>query len=343
MTDILDEIRLVIPGNRRNSPSGWINFCCPACNDRRFRGGFLFTPSGGFRYYCFNGGCDFNLRPTGWEPEEGFGGRPRKLFEMLGGDIRKIPLKDIMRGNTKRYNKAGEVEGEEKEVDVTWQFPTVEMPENSSLLIDVAQSDPAANKVMQYAAKERRLGHMVKELPLMWSPAQPYYLLIPYLHYQDKIVGYLGRHIYRKSGPKRFIQKAPKDYVFNQHLISTYDARYLFVVESPLDALILGCLAVRNDRMTEKQINLLKVSGKEIVLIPDRKEGEWEGFFQAAEENNWFVSVPRWSNAYERVHRSSDIAECAQRNGRLYTIETIMQAATRNLHKAREMILIQKA
>jgi len=341
MTDILAEIKLVIPGNRRVSPSGWINLCCPACGDRRYRGGFKFTPTGGFRYYCFNGGCDFNLRPTGWEPEEGFGGRPRKLFEMLGGDVRKIPLKEIMKWNNKRYTSSGEVEFVEKEAEVSWQFPSARLPKGSVPLLDVAHIDPAANKVMQYAAKERRLGYLVKELPLMWSPEQPYYMLIPYIHYNDKIVGYLGRHIFRKSGPKRFIQKAPKDYVFNQHLISSYDARYLFVVESPLDALILGCVAVRNDRMTEKQVNLLKVSGKEIVLIPDRKEGEWDGFFQIAKENNWFVSVPRWPG-HERWERASDIAECARKNGRLYTIETIMDAATRNLNKAREMITLQQ-
>lgn len=341
MTDILDEIKLVIPGNRRLSPTGWTNINCPACNDRRYRGGFMFTPSGGFRYYCFNGGCNFNLHPTGWEPGEGFGGRPRKLFETLGGDTRKIPLKEIMKWNNKRYGSGGEVEGVEKDAEVSWQFPTVSMPKDTSLLLDVAQSNTAANKVMQYAAKERRLGYLVKELPLMWSPAHPYYMLIPFIHYNNKIVGYLGRHIYRNTGMKRFIQKAPKDYVFNQHLISSYPSKYLFVVESPLDALILGCVAVRNDRMTERQINLLKVSGKEIVLIPDRKKGEWEGFFQIAKDNNWFISVPKWPG-YEKVHRASDIAECARKNGRLYTIETLMDAATRNLHKAKEMIVLQQ-
>lgn len=340
MTDILDEIRLVIPANRRQSPSGWTNICCPACGDRRYRGGFKFLPSGGFRYSCFNGGCEFNLRPTGWEPGEGFGGRPRRIFEMLGGDTRRIPMKDLMRWSNKRYSASGEIESEEKEIEVAWKFPSCKLPKDCQLLVDVAESNMSANKVMAYATKTRGLGRLVKQLPLMWSPAYPYHMIIPYQH-NSKIVGYLGRHIYRTTG-RRFIQRAPKDYTFNQHIIHQYGARYLLVVESPLDALLLDCLAIRNDRLTEKQINLLKVSGKEIVLIPDRKEGEWKGFFSAAKENNWFVSVPMWPGSYERVHRASDIADCMRKHGMLLTIETIIKAATRNYRMAQAIIAKEK-
>ena len=333
MTDILDEFRLAIPANRRTTPSGWVNFCCPACGDKRYRGGFNTTPSGGFRYYCFNGGCEYNIKPTGWEPGNGFGGRPRRLFEMLGGDIKRIPLQEIMKWNTQRFTPTGEADGEEEQLDVVWKFPEVSLPPNSQPLLNVYQSETAANKVMEYAV--RRVGTFVKNLPFYWSPEHPYFLLIPYLHYGNKVIGWLGRHIYRKSGPKRFIQHAPSDYVFNQHLISAYSARYLFVVESPLDAMLLGCVAVRNDRMTERQENLLKVSGKDIVLVPDLKQGESGGFLEIAERNQWFVSIPDFAGTTAKAHRKSDLADSVVSNGLLYTIEAVMGGTTRNFKRAR--------
>ena len=332
MTDIIDEIKLVIPAQRKRSPSGWDNFCCPACGDRRYRGGFKFTDTGGFRYYCHNGGCEFNLRPTGWEPGNGFGGRPRRIFEMLGGDIKSIPLTEIMRWSTQRYNSSGQEIEPGNKLDVAWQFPSMRLPKDTQLLMDVNQREPAANKVMEYLVKERRLGPLVKDLPIMWSPDEAYYFLIPFIHYNEKVVGYLGRHIFRKKGPKRFIGKAPADYMFNQHLISTYKARYLFVVESPLEAMLLGCVASRGDRLTERQVNLLKVSGKDIVLVPDRKKGEWVGYLDIAKKEDWFVSVPRGTGT-ETWEREDDISDMVARNGLLFTIEELMASATRNYKK----------
>lgn len=329
-TDILTEFKSVIPANRRPSGTGWLNFCCPACGDRRYRGGVYFTPSGGFRYSCFNGGCEFNTQPTGWEPGNGFGGRPRRLFELMGGDIRRIPLKELMRWNAKQYSTTGEIEGDDGELDVVYTFPEVKLPSDTQPLFDVYQTDYRANKVAKYVAE--RIGPIGKNLPLFWSPEHPYHLIIPYKHYRNKVVGYLGRHIYRKSGGKRFIQRAPNDYIFNQHIVSTHTARYLFVVESPLEALMLRCLGVRNDRLTERQVNLLKVSGKDIVLIPDQKKGEWEAFYQTAVDNDWYIAVPEWKG------HVSDITDSVKVYGLLYTLESIMNATTKNYTLAKQQL-----
>lgn len=330
MTDLLEEFRLAIPANRRVSAGGWLNINCPSCGDRRHRGGVIFTPTGGWRYRCFNGGCEFNSQPTGWEPENGFGGRPRKLFQMIGGDIRRIPLKEIMKWNATTYTSEGRVAKQGTELEVVHQFPEVELPEGSRLLLDMYQSNKSANKVMKYA-RERFGPDFVKKFPFFWTEEHPYYLILPYYHYKEKVVGYLGRHIYIDHGSRRFIQQAPSDYLYNQHLLSTYSARYLFVVESPMDAVQLGCVAVRNDKLTAKQINLLKVSGKDIVMMPDYKKGEWEGFVKIAHDNNWFVSVPRWTGRTnpEKL-RTTDIGQSIIKNGLLYTIELLMSATTRD-------------
>ena len=334
MTDILEEFRLVIPGNRKLGPGGWLNFCCPACGDRRYRGGTSFTPTGGWRYYCFNGGCEFNSQPTGWEPGNGFGGRPLKLFEMLGGDARKIPLKDRMKWSSTKFSSDGKMIDKGHDLDVVYKFPEVSLPEGSQLLLDVYMKDKTASKVMQYA--HGRMGRQfVEKFPLYWTDKHPYYVIMPYFHYKDKVVGYLGRHIYRTSGPKRFLQRAPGDYLFNQHLLSGYSSRYLFVVESPMDAALLGCVAARNDRLTERQMNLLKVSGKDIVMVPDCKVDEANEFVRQAEENNWFVSVPEWTGkANPTALKTTDIGRSVVKDGLLFTIELLMKATTRNYVRA---------
>jgi len=338
MTDILEEFRLVIPANRRIGPGGWLNFCCPSCGDRRFRGGTSFTPTGGWRYYCFNGGCEFNSQPTGWEPGNGFGGRPLKLFELLGGDSRKIPLSERMRWNASKFSADGKMVERGDDLDVVYKFPEVSLPEGSQLLLDVYMQSKTASKVMKYA--HARMGrNFVENFPLYWTEKYPYYVIMPYFHYKDKIVGYLGRHIYRESGPKRFIQRAPGDYLFNQHKLSTYGGRYLFVVESPMDAALLGCVAARNDRLTEKQINLLKVCGKDIVMVPDCKIGESNEFVRQAEENKWFVSVPKWTGQMNPDKlKTTDIGQSIVKDGLLFTIEILMKATTRHYVSAKAIL-----
>lgn len=317
MSSVIDEVRAVIPSGAKLSGTGWYNFNCPSCGDNRIRGGFTFTPSGGFRYRCFNGGCDFE-RPTGWEPGKGFGGRPRKIFELLGGDVRRIPQDELLKWHRFLYNHKGEVTAKTEDLEVVYKFPTVDLPPGARLLIDAAKTEPAANRVLKYVAQKDPAN--IRNFPYMWAPGEfSYYFIIPFFHYHDQIVGYVGRHVHLRTGERRFIGKSPSDYLFNQHIISSYNARYLFVVESPMDAIALGCVASRGSRLTDKQVNLLRVSGKEIVLVPDLREGEWKWYFQTALENQWLISCPDFGAG------ETDIMKSVAKNGLLLTTERVMQ------------------
>lgn len=337
MSSIIDEVRSAIPSNSRKSATGWNNFCCPACGDKRYRGGIKFTESGGFRYLCFNGGCDFNINPTGWEPDNGFGGRPRHIFELMGGNLRNIPLDQLMKWNNKTYDKEGKEVGTKKELTVVYQFPEVELPEGATFLIEAYKKDKRAEKVLR--ALVRRIRSYVEDYTFLWTPKHPYHYILPYFHYKDKIVGYLGRDI-RKGVNNRFIQRSPRDYLFRQHVLNTYRPRYLLVIESPIDALLLNGIGTRSNVLTEKQVNLLKTSGKDIIVVPDRKrKGDWEGYLAVAKEQNWFVSVPDWGAARD----CGDPGDSVSKNGLLYTAETIVKSASRNYKKVeQELILRQK-
>jgi len=332
MASIIEEVRELVPPGSVHSGTDWYNFNCPACGDRRNRGGLKFTDDGGFRYYCFNGGCEYNTQPTGWSSDmDGFVGRVRRLYEMLGGDVRRIPIELLMRGRKYTYDKQGNVK-EQKKLEVAYQFPECALPEDSQLLVDAAKQDARAFEVLVYLKKRKVPPSKIREFEFVWSPRYPYHLIIPYVHH-DAIVGYVGRSIRKAgSGRDRFIQQAPSDYIFNQHLLRTYTSRYVLVLEAPLDAVTLECLAVRSDRFTAKQENLLAVSGKDVVLIPDLKKGEWRGFFEAARKNNWYVSIPDWGRGI------SDVQESVFKSGLLYTITCVMRSTTRNYTKAEVML-----
>ena len=49
MLDILN----YLPGKRKQTPSGWISFNAPCCNDKRSRGGLKVNEQG-WSYHCFN-------------------------------------------------------------------------------------------------------------------------------------------------------------------------------------------------------------------------------------------------------------------------------------------------
>ena len=49
MLDILD----YLPSRRKSTPSGWISFNCPVCDDRRSRGGIKISDQS-WSYHCFN-------------------------------------------------------------------------------------------------------------------------------------------------------------------------------------------------------------------------------------------------------------------------------------------------
>ena len=94
-----------------------------------------------------------------------------------------------------------------------------------------------------------------------------------------------------------------------------------------MDAIALDCVATRGNRMTQKQVNLLKVSGKDIVLLPDYDE-PWE-FYKAAKENDWFISRPNFGS------RKTDVMKSVARNGLLLTTELVMDGIMKDYDQSK--------
>lgn len=320
MSKIFDEFQSLIQSRTRYSARGFNNINCPACGDKRARGGFARTETGGFRYFCYNGGCTYN-HPTGWEPGNGLSGRVRDLFELLGGSVRNIPISELRKAGT---TKMGRKTDPDKEVATS--FKEMDLPKGSMLLEDAAEEYEKAFAALNYLNSRSPL-YMESNHPFVWSTEHPDYVIIPFVHYRDRIVGYMGRNIHKKSGSGRFIQKAQSDYMFNQHLLSRDAGRYIIVTESPMEAILLQGVGVRENRLTKKQINLLNSSGRIPILVPDQLSDESKPFLDAAKENDWYVSVPDFGG--------KDAGVSIQNRGLLWTVEQIMSEKTKDYGKTK--------
>ena len=78
------------------------------------------------------------------------------------------------------------------------------------------------------------------------------------------------------------------------------------------------------------EVNLLKWSGKRIILIPDRNKAG-EKLLNQVHNLGWEVALisNEWGNDVE------DCAEATKRFGKLYTLETILNNATTNSMKVK--------
>jgi len=316
MAGILDEFVRLVTSRPNYQARGFINIDCPSCGDTRKRGGFALTDTGGFRYSCFNGGCDFNLRPTGWEPNNGLHGRVKQLFELLGGDRKNIPVSEFF------VNK--EVNQQPLRERPVTKFMDSKLPRNTMMLDDVMDFNEDAEEVAAYLF-DRCPYFLECDYPFMWSRSHPRHVILPYIHTGGQIVGYLGRCIDEDHGARRFMQKAPRDYMFGQHTVYENKDEFLFVVESPFDAVLLHGVGIRENKLTIRQINLLKRVRRKIVMVPDRVKGDMEPFIKAAADNDWYVFIPK----------EKDIGDTIRKNGLLWSIQSITSGMTKNYNKLR--------
>lgn len=324
ITDALSA--LIAPRIRSRSSRGWINIDCPACGDTRGRGGFIPTPEGGFRYSCFNGGCEFNGTPTGWEPGGGFGGRPRKLFEMLGGDIRDIPLEDIMRMSKDRFRGSSGA-------SPTLSFEECPLPEHCVPIHDpgIHVDDPKYLKAAEFIMGKPP--GVLERGSFYWTPLHKNYIILAFHHY-DKIVGWMGRAT-NEAIEQRFIGKSPPNYVFNQDKLERVSGKVAVVVEGPYDALALGnAFATRNSKITDTQQALFEMSGRRIIVLPEQNKTGLS-YIDTAEKMGWEISIPHWDSGVK------DPVNAAARYGSLYTLESVVSGAGRNYAGARFRIEVR--
>jgi len=318
MNTVLDAFLRLIPSRHKRTGRGWITFNCPSptCGDRRGRGGFRETANG-FRYRCLNGGCEWE-KSTGWEPDSGFHGRPKRLFEQMGGHINDIPI-EVREAHSRPRDPTAALE-------TANEFSQVSLPEESRLIWE-----PTDNKhIIDAQRYVLRRGSVFVESAFYWSPKYPRHVIYPF-YYRRKIIGWIARKI---DPGKEFAHikcpNFPTDYMLNQDTAYKKGKGICLVQEGTFDAVALKSLCTFGNTISKKQINFLnqvKESGRKVVLLPDFQQNEWMAYWQTAKDNGWHLSVPHWPDS-QLNNRIKDAGESIQRNGLLLTVEAIMNAIT---------------
>ena len=78
MSLIADTLLQYLPSKRKHTPSGWISFNAPCCDDKRQRGGFIINGGDAVSYHCFN--CGFK---ASWQPGRTISQKMNKLMRDL--------------------------------------------------------------------------------------------------------------------------------------------------------------------------------------------------------------------------------------------------------------------
>ena len=302
MLDILN----YLPAKRKSTPSGWISFNCPRCDDRRSRGG-LKPNEAGWSYHCFNCGytASFVLGRT-------LGYKATVLLENLGvpeSEINALNLESI------RHRSIHGILDDRSRVARAI----------SNLEFDEIDDFPPASELVTeqhpYYWKYLRDRCVPEDFPAMTTIrtdgihwVRPH-VTIPFT-YDGKIVGWCARFLDGKA-PK-YINHTQPGYVFGTELQHP-DWQYAIVVEGIFDALSIDGLAVMHNTVSDAQVRLIRNLGREIIVVPDQDKAGLE-LIDRAVELGWSVSIPEWPPEIK------DVNDAVVKFGKLATLLTIMQA-----------------
>lgn len=312
-----------LPSNKKASHSGGFYINCQMCismgeprNDTKFRCGFTPQPDGGFWVHCHN--CKF---ATKWEMNGRVSKNMMKFLTKLGIDSKQVPLGLRLLRNDE---KAEVTVIKEIAQEVALEFEVVRLPRGSKRFAEWMDNDNTPKEFIDALVYLDSRGAAVFEgWDYFWTPdlkrSMNQRIIIPFYHH-GKIVGYTARTFTDNTKLSKYYADTQTDYMFNQDKLEG-DLKIIFLVEGVFDAIAIKGVASMGNLLTEKQINLLNRSQKEIILIPDRaKTGS--GLVNQALENDWKVSMPTWD-----LGQIDDVASATEKYGRLYTLKTILDSA----------------
>jgi hypothetical protein len=314
MNSIQDTIRSFIPLKHKNATKGWISFDAPCCihngetQDKRGRGGMVFSSDGSVVYHCFN--CGYK---TGWRPGLHFGLKIRKLMSWMGMDEGVI-----MRLQFDALRDLDEEVVYQERIKETIHFEPRELPENTIELTSATEQD--ALDAVQYLNDR---GFCLDDFNWMWSSSEGYNrrVIIPYT-WENKVIGYTARSIDYQKGKGKYIQHVGSDYVFGIDQ-QKRDSKFAVVVEGVFDAIPLNGLAVLTNEVSDKKAEIIDTLGREIIVVPD-KDKAGKHLVNAALKYGWSVAFPDWQEDVK------DSADACLRYGRLYTLQSILYTKQSN-------------
>lgn len=313
---IADTLLAHLPAKKKRTPSGWISFNAPCCQDKRQRGGFIVNGGDAVSYHCFN--CGFK---ASWQPGRTVSQKMRKLMRWLNmsdDTISQLSLEALRL----HENETAEI----RSIVPVFEERALPMDARSledwSSWIELQGWENAESELINVFCylKDVR-GIDPYSYPFYWTNKVGFKnrIIIPF--YKDgKIVGYTARAT--NDAKPKFISEQQPGYVFNldrQH----NDRTFVIVCEGPFDALSIDGCAILGAEIKDSQNWLLKQLGKEVVLVPDR-DHEGPRTVEQALEYGWSVSMPDWPEGVK------DVNDAVVKLGRLATLWLIVDAIETN-------------
>ncbi len=303
---IIDTIFSYLPTKRKLTPSGWIKFNAVCCQhngntaDTRGRGGII-KNADGISYHCFNCG-----HKASYQPGRHLTRKMRALLGWLGAPD------DVI---SKLAMEALKIEADQKALEEV-SLPVFEdrpLPEDSILLCESTVSEETIPAI-EYIYNR---GLTLDDYPFYVSPSMPDRIIVPF-YFEGRLVGNIARKL--SDGKPRYITNQQPGYVFNLDN-QNWDRTYVIVVEGSFDAISVGGVAILGADIMDKQAMLINRLQKQVILVPDRDKDGLRTVSKAI-ELGWSVSMPPdWA---EDIKDSND---AVRRYGKLYTINSIIQAA----------------
>ena len=304
---ISDTLFQYLPGKRKQTPSGWISFNAPCCDDKRQRGGFIINGGDAVSYHCFN--CQFK---ASWQPGRPISQKMSKLMRFLnmGDDVINQLRLEALRSSDQTPASIQ---------SIIPKFEARALPPESELITSLLDHIPdKLIPVLEYL-HSRKL--YLEDYPFYWTPKIGFSnrVIIPFLK-DNVIVGYTARTI--GDVKPKYISEQQPGYVFN--LDRQHNKReFVIVCEGPIDAISIDACALMGAEIKDSQNWLLKQLGKEIILVPDR-DHEGPKTVEQALEYGWSVSMPDWPTGIK------DVNDAVCKLGRLATLWLIVSAKESN-------------
>ena len=316
MSLIADTLLQYLPSKRKHTPSGWISFNAPCCDDKRQRGGFIVNAGDAVSYHCFN--CGFK---ASWQPGRTVSQKMSKLMRDLNmpDDVISQLRLEALRLNENSTATVRQVIPTFEERALPMDAKSLEEWSTWIELQGWENTDQELINVFCYLRNNRSLDPYA--YPYYWTNKVGFKnrVIIPF--YKDgKIVGYTARAT--NDAKPKFISEQQPGYVFNLDK-QKYDKEFVIVCEGPFDAISIDGCALLGAEIKDSQNWLLKQLNKEIVLVPDR-DHEGPRTVEQALEYGWSVSMPDWPDGVK------DVNDAVRKLGRLATLYLIVSAKESN-------------
>jgi hypothetical protein len=307
MNLIIDTIQSYLPPKHKRTPSGWISFNAPCCNDKRQRGGLIFNQGDAVSYHCFN--CGFK---ASWQPG-------RHLSQKMNKLLRWFNVSDDLINQLRLEALKIDQSSTQEIRSIIPKFDHRALPPDSISILELLDSPP--EKLLPILEYLIGRGIYPQDYDFYWTPKVGFSnrVIIPF--YKDNIVvGYTARAV--NDAKPKYISEQQPGYVFNLDKQQN-NRKYAIVCEGPFDALSIEGCALLGSEIKDSQNYLLKQLGKELVLVPDRDHEGLKTVEQAL-EYGWSVSMPEWPDNVK------DINDSVRYYGRLYTLYMIVSSIESN-------------